>query len=737
VYGYANQFRQASSPRLFSRVSGVVFVLCVVGALLAPASVLAGEGGCANEGSPGFRGYMADCRAYEVVTPAFKDGTALNTTGPLGRPISEDGSRIVGESLGTVAGSPNTEVSGFGVFGAYYELHRETSGWTIEALDPPAATFAEPLLLMMSGDLTRSLWRLTLGDTREFGVYLRTANGTFEGPIFQSKDFSGLGAVYGASSELARVFYTPTIPVEGLYEYVAASHQSRLVSNCASELGSGFMHSMYNAVSRDGSVVFFECGGELFARVNGTETVSISEPSAGDCGECLEGARAPAEFQGASADGSKAFFVTEQELLPGVTGRNIYEYDFDAAAGHSRIALVSGGGESARVLGMVRVSKDGSHVYFVAEGRLTGANMEGNEPLSGARNLYVYDTTTGSTMFVATLQSPAEEALLPARCTTLGQENAIAKKRGEEEIAAEKSIAQTTCLEAAGEAGFPATIDIWNATDARVAEASSDGLFLMFESLAHLTGDDTSTVPQVFEYDAQTQRLARVSIGEGGAYNEDGNTDNFAYAPVLKRLNFYETDSPAEEGSTRLLADNGSVFFQSSDSLTSQAVSGYPVRDPGFPNVYEYAGGEVSLVSDGSDASTFIGEPTVKLFGVDASGADVFFQTADALAPQDADTQVDWYDARADGGFPAPVTAGCVGGACQGPLSAAPGLASPGGSATQAAGEDVSSVTAPRPVVAPKPKAKKRKAGKPKAKHKKKRAKKAARRSAHIVGRGR
>lgn len=721
----------------FWRVPGLVCVLCAMGVLLAPASVLAGEGGCANESSPGFRGYMADCRAYEVVTPPFKDGAGLNASA-IGRPISEDGSRIVGESLGTVAGSPNTEVSGFTVFGAYYELHRGTSDWTIEALDPPAAAFAEPLLLMMSGDLTSSLWRLESKATHEIGVYLRMADGAFEGPIFQSKFSASLGFVSGASSELAQVFYTPTNPVKGLYEYVPASHQSRLVSNCTSELGSGFRHSMYNAVSSDGSVVFFECGGELFARVNGTETVSISEPSAGDCGECLEGVRAPAEFQGASADGSKAFFVTEQELLPGIAGSNIYEYDFDAATGHSRIALVSGGREGAHVLGMVRVSRDGSRVYFVAEGRLTGANMEGTEPQAGGRNLYVYDTTTGSTMFVATLQSQAEEAALPARCTTLGQEDGLAQKRGEEEVAAEKALAQTMCFEAAGEDGFPATIDVWSAFDARVAEASADGRFLVFESLAHLTGDDTSTVPQVFEYDAQAQRLARVSIGEGGAYNEDGNTDSFAYAPVLKRPSFYAIDSPAEEGSTRFLADNGSVFFQSSDSLTSQAVSGYPIRDPGFPNVYEYAGGEVRLISDGSDASVFIGKPTVELFGVDASGADVFFQTADALVPQDADTQLDWYDARAGGGFPAPVTAGCVGGACQGPLSAAPALAaSPGGSATQAAGEDLSSVTAPGPVVAPKSKAKKRKVGKPKAKRKKKRAKKAVRGSAHIIGRGR
>jgi hypothetical protein len=32
------------------------------------------------------------------------------------------------------------------------------------------------------------------------------------------------------------------------------------------------------------------------------------------------------------------------------------------------------------------------------------------------------------------------------------------------------------------------------------------------------------------------------------------------------------------------------------------------------------------------------------------NGEDVFFLTADQLAPQDTDTQVDYYDAREDGG---------------------------------------------------------------------------------------
>ena len=53
-----------------------------------------------------------------------------------------------------------------------------------------------------------------------------------------------------------------------------------------------------------------------------------------------------------------------------------------------------------------------------------------------------------------------------------------------------------------------------------------DGQFLVFTSSADLTPGDTSTAQQVFEYDAQTGELVRVSIGQNG-FNDNGNTDTF------------------------------------------------------------------------------------------------------------------------------------------------------------------------------------------------------------------
>jgi hypothetical protein len=658
-------------------------------------------------------------------------------------------------------------------------------GWRYVALNPSAAQYERSALLGISDDveLNKTLWGAQVGSVpHKEDIYMRTGAGepTLVGPgeisALASQDVESaeeLGLV-GASSDLTHaVFSITNVPgssgghvdvwpgdttnakAQSLYEYVGTGNLeptlvgvknegalkgsphinegAELVSNCGTELGSGEDGSDYNAVSEDGETVFFTakaCGGgpaanELYARIARTQTVAISEPSTEDCEACDTTTEVKdASFVGASKNGEKAFFVTEQPLLPGQEGMNIYAYDFAAppsSAGNpdGKITLVSQAPKS-EVQGIVRISQDGSHVYFVAKGVLTGANAEGESPEAGGDNLYVYEPDSA--------HMGSSHVVFIAKLLTAGREaEAIAEEEAIEGEAFGKAIefweahcppafgnfscfgeVETVLLREKSALGYfdiSETLDedkqVWQREDQRPAQATPDGHYLVFASSADLTADDTSHVPQIFEYDSEggisgEGSLVRVSIGQNGSYDANGNVSHFREAPQIPRQPFAFSDLPTSARFGLAVSDDGSkVFFTSAASLTPLAVSGEP-------SVFEYSKGNVYLISDGADASlTGGGAPAVQLYGSDASGSNVFFTTADKLVPQAADTEQTLYDAREEGGFAAPVLSpGCLGETCRGSFADAPVVGSPPGTSTQAAGDNLVGASGARPTSA-------------------------------------
>jgi hypothetical protein len=771
-------------------LAGVVGLCVLAGVLLfgGAAALAAGDANQAacsaeTEASPGFRAYLPDCRAFELVTPPYKDGGVVQ--GGEAAAVSADGSQVIVTAAGAFAGAGNYWLNqDRGVSLSGYEFTRSGVGWQPSALVPPASEFPYSGLLAVSPqDFNTTLWdaeRSGLIDHED--IYLRTGSGPSEfhpvgpgtpkvaGEKVLANDQSGGNeeiTFVGASADLTHSLFkieasdrlgpsdlwpgdTTQLNTDkwSLYEYVytgvraaepllvgvrndsvlKSNTEAQLISSCGTELGSGepngdiaSVDDAYNAVSESGETVFFTtraCAGgpavnELYARVAGARTVSVSEPASGDCEACnTTTGLQNAVFQGASQDGSKAFFMTEQELLPGAKGMNIYGYDFNGPAAtpadpDGRVALVSGcsaaPGEcsaEAGVRGVVRVSEDGERVYFVATGKLASGNREGQTPVEGADNLYVYEPDgahPGSyhTVFVATLLSPVEEAVLQSE----EAEEAV-KVNERVEKAALSAFEEAINSGASFEEGFHIYTNVtrreeallrgalgpsgtltedqlvWSEEDARrPVQATPDGRFLVFPSSAHLTAGDTSRAPQLFEYDAVGEALTRVSIGQAGP--SSGNVETFHDSPRIQGQGFSGADRPtAADTGLAVSGDGSEVFFTSAANLAPQA-------NESTVNVYEYREGRVYLVSGGQDASMVSGSPTVVLFGVDLSGQDVFFSTVQALVPQDGETQEALYDAREGGGFPAPVLEpGCVGETCRGASGAAPALQSPGSTAS-------------------------------------------------------
>jgi hypothetical protein len=630
---------------------------------------------------------LPDCRAYELVSPSAKYGWPMFVLR-----VSAGGSRAVVDSLGSLPGSNQVSLLNF------YQLARKPDGWETAPLNTPTGFTNGPgggALPATDTALDSGLFEYRASketDLRATGFYVRSLPDGLPVEVGPRLAASALetnppserlnSSEPSASADLSHVLFmligpeyangglidyvwpgdtTALRPAGGgwtsLYEYVRTGSEApslvgvdagnHLIGQCGTVLGypsggdfTSFQGGeLYNAISSpSGSRIFFTVAGgpceeggvgplatELFAKEDSSSgaprSVAISEPttgSEGDCVSCDISSPQGAVFQGASEDGSKVFFLSDQHLLGGAKGTTLYEYDFSAAKG-TRVRLVA-----PEAQGVSRVSEDGSRVYFVSQGVLTNtANPVGTTAQPEVDNLYVYNTQTGDVAFVATL-SPNDAA-------------------------------------------------DWQIQDERPVEATPDGRYLVFISGADLTPGDTSAMPQVFEYDALAKTLVRVSREEGGIGGD--------FAATIAYPSYTEHFDPSSKPSS--VSDDGSVVvFASQAALTVHAIFGYN-------NIYEYHNGHVYLISDGQDRSVKDGGfPSVSLVGVDASGENIFFTTADQLVPQDGDTQEDVYDARIEGGFLPASSEGCESEGCQGPLAPSMSLSSPG-SLSQAAGDQI------------------------------------------------
>jgi hypothetical protein len=742
---------------------GAVMLIAVLAgtALLAFLPTAARAEACPNEN---FRAEdnstrLPDCRAYEMVSPPYKDAGLVES-----KAAGPEGTGLLLEISGGLAGLEGFTDVGFKPE-AHYSISRAASGWTPVPDEPPSSEYRSAQVSGFNAFAGSSLdGQTTVWLERKLGqpengidIFLRRPDrsivdvgpalppATPPGSPEELSHADGL-SMTGVSVDASHLFFelrhgfwpsdntSEAHHVESLYEYVGTGNTTpllvgvsdghtvlagktlpagELISHCGTVLGDPSLPAE-NEVSVDASTVFFTaisastqarrglpCNGssplvnEVFARIDNGEadarTVAISEPSKEDCAQCdtETGVLADADFVGASEDGSKMFFQTTQPLLGTDMSSNIYEYDFDAPAGQ-RIVQVSGGDSTVAnptagaLTRSVLISQDGSHAYFLATGVLTKTpNAEGESAAGGSTNLYVFErdaaNPAGRTAFIARLSEADQLA--------------------------------------------------WNGFTRQqrsTVQATPSGRFLVFTSNRDLTTDDTSTAPQVFEYDAQSGALVRVSIGQDG-FNHDGNalailshnTQTLNGATLARSAgNFQAADyTPSLYGaSSSVSADGSYVFFQSVVGLTPQALNQQVIGQtkvllPGDPtepiyaqNIYEYHDGRVSLISDGQDLTHPFETSGIKLVGTDASGGDVFFTTNDRLVGQDTDTNTDIYDARVDGGFPAPAPApSCVGEACQGQLSGAPTLLSPG-SEFQAGGNPPLAAPTAAPALRPKPK---------------------------------
>jgi hypothetical protein len=698
---------------------------------------------------------LPENRAYEMVTPVRKNGALLGDVFGGAQPtVAEDGSRVVLPALQCFGEATACSVNKGGA-GTPYEFSRTPAGWSTQQLAPLAQQFEVAAQALTNVNEGTALLDMPSPPNGQYDFYKRSQTGVFtdigrvtagerggppwtEGPApvgnginLATADFSHL--VFGNAVHPMWPSLDATRREGGsLYEYVGQGNSmpqlvgvsggresTDLLSTCGT-LEAGFnVPSLPESLSADGRVVFFRpwfepgCRGSgvnkeaevpsegVYARIDEAETLEVSARSTTDCsGECSTSPSAGALFLGASLAGTRVFFTSTQQLTDSASedaaqgsrgapkcseiaqgaGCNLYEATLalGSAGGESRVVglrAVSAGdvsGHGPRVQGVMAVSTDGSRVYFVARGVLSAAaNDQGAVARDGAENLYVSENGR-SARFIATLAETGSDS------------------------------------------------EQW--TEVR-ANVTPDGRFLLFTSRAPLTRDDTRAsggAAQVFRYDAVSGSLVRISIGES-AFNDNGNAGVGGASLASAGKARETTAGGAARTGPSLSADGSRVFFMSPIGLTRGALNDVQIgvnrvdgTSPAYAqNVYEYHEGHVSLISDGRDASVLTQSAcnaeeisAVCLIGVDSTGANVFFSSADRLVSSDTDTQLDIYDARiCSSGDPCvpeapPSPAPCDGEACHGipPVRAS---GAPGPTATFNGAGNLSSVSPPGPRAKP------------------------------------
>jgi hypothetical protein len=571
---------------------------------------------------------LPDCRAYELVSPADKNGGAIQGFNGI-----SGGSVLQAAANGEAATFGSSASFGAGAQGApaasQYIARRSPGGWSTENITTPSVSGSygdEPNGVpyqLFSTDLARGLLLN--------GVHCRgdqmggcpVANPPLPGsaaPLgyqnYYLRDEEGGGfqalITHADAPELklsAEAFSVSLAGATPDLRHVALSTCAKLTSNATEVPGcdsggpnlyewsegalrllnllpgethgtpDAHLAAPAGAISANGSRVYFSEGEDAFLYLREGEGTQWVDELVGGGGT----------FQAASADGSVAFYTKAEKL-----------YRYQAQPKTSEL-LAEG------VKGVLGASEDGSYVYYLA---VTGLFLEHNGTI-------------------------------------------------------------TKVAAAADSSDYPP------ATGA--ARVSPDGAHLAFLSKASLTGygntDANTHEPdsEVFLYNAASKELTCASCRPSGKAPLGPSTIPGAIANGVGEA-ATQAYKPRD-----LSANGGRLFFNSRDVLAAKDANTHQ-------DVYQWeakgsgsclqASGCISLISGGQ------GGLDAEFIDASPDGHDAFFLTDSSLVLQDPGSQ-DLYDAREEGGYPAPPTPiECGGDTCQPlppePEDPTPGTAGPG-----------------------------------------------------------
>jgi hypothetical protein len=700
---------------------------------------------------------LPDCRAYEMVSPVDKNGGGVAHVFEAWVQVASDGEKITysaAPAFGDVQASVNENqylasrdpkegwsnhgihppvVGEHPVAAIFFGLFREFEGFSPDLCSAWFLDVMSPPLTPEGQDGYENHYRLDL-----CGEEAPEALTAVPPPLGTDENYVDLfgRAVAGYSADSRHALFAASAKLDEaaaagtnaqIYDrfggglHLVSIRPNGVADTNSTRIGSGTANSLDNAVSSDGTYVYWTSGGD-----DGSSLGRIflrRHPEQGKVeGECGEPAKActvavtqnlptvSAFFWTAAADGSGAVFGENVE-----GGEKLVEFDLQRSEADPKTARQT---IASPVQGVLGASDDLSRLYFVVGPALgsgdlsagsatvqnvkTASGFKVGQAIEGA-GIPVGTTIATVAPGTLTLSSPATAS--GAGVSLTAQELLTGAQKNSEGDAAQIDrpnlyLDEGGAISEGGALTFVATLekgdvgggtpeenraynDISKSFRTRSSRVSPDGAHIVFESRAPLTGfDNTDPVSgkalvEVYTYEAGGA-IRCVSCNPSGARGSGRELPE----PYLRAFNSHPTHVfasawiPSLEhplDASHVLSDDGSrLFFNSYDALlpadTNGAMDVYEWEAPGAgscreesPAFHQSNGGCLYLISSGESSSES------EFWDASADGRDVFFGTESSLLPRDPGL-VDLYDARVEGGFPEPTTrAECEGEACQSP----------------------------------------------------------------------
>lgn len=615
---------------------------------------------------------LPDCRAYEMVTPVDKNGgdgwwAGLNQSSLNGDKLAYSSPAAFGDILG------NYQVN-------EYLASRGEDGWSSHSLMPPAvnahlntnADWFEAFTPDLSSGWLKNNNEVPLTPDAQPGdenLYRRdNTTGSYEAltntvPIHTNVEKTLAYAFLGSSSDGRHTFFDS---VSALTPDSSLAGERQIY-----DFSGGTLHLV--SVLPDGTAY----SGDAEAGAAHTESFwSLVKYGKTDVHHTY------------SEDGSRIFWTA----LPSHASVGTLYVRENPAAPQSAL---NGSGECTEPakactvkLGdetrFLTATPDGSEVLVEKSGNLSIIDVDtlASTPIAGEiienvgpHPMHADGGVIGAAEDLSRVYFVSREALAPG--ATAGQRNLYLDHDGTKTYIATLSALDVGELDSPGFEGYPTPVSLEpRRRDSRV---SPSGRRLVFTSNQSLTGyDNTDAVSgkadlEVYQYDADADQLTCISCNPSGA-RPVGDLLRVPYEPFEEPVGvgFPPATIPtaaslptSEDGiysQNALSADGNRVFFESFDALLPQDTNG-------AQDVYEWEaqGTGDCQKADGCLSLISTGKSPRPSGFVDASpdGSDVFIHTLSGIDPRDPG-QVDIYDARVNGGFPLPPgPPACEGDACQ------------------------------------------------------------------------